>query len=178
MSENTINLLPRSAVKSVPRRKFLNLLRALTVIAVSFLFITSLSAFFVGRVVSPDAERKQEQKVLADFSPLGDSMAKLLFTHDRLLEIGKILNTRTSLDAKIGIIQSFVPQAAGIDSLRIDKTSVEITVSSASLRRIDEFLANLSGALDRGNTIRAITIQGVGYNGKGEYFVSAKMTLL
>lgn len=177
MNETTINLLPNSAVKSGPHKKVLVYVRLIAGVAFAFLLISSISVFFINQLVAGGRIKNEEQKALADFSRLNDRMAKLLFTHDRLLEIDSVLKKRPNFEAEIQKAQSLLPPNMSIDSITVGEETVEITISSPSLLSVNDFLDRISDSFSQG-VFKSVIIQGVGFDGKGSYFVSARMHLL
>ncbi len=174
-----INLASGVLVESVSKNKSLGILRIAAVSSIIFITAASILLFFLINQISPSNVKKEEDKILFSIKFLREKQAKIAIVNSKILDISRILDTRTNFDSEINSLLEKIPSNISVNSLEIDKTKVAITVSSNSLTAIDEMLNNLFEMLSKKQIIKSLTIQSISSDqGGGSYSLSLKANKL
>lgn len=86
----------------------------------------------------------KEKVVYDNLSTLQKKIVKLLLIRNRLYDVNKELATRVFSDDRLTNLLAILPQDTHVDSLNIDKKSVNLTLSSLYLTTIETFFSNIT----------------------------------
>lgn len=177
MSEN-INLLRQRRKTPLPK----NTLIVLRLVSIVLLFTTafvSVALLFL-QLRSPVGDLKKEEiTVLSNASALAPKTAKFLFVIDRLNAMSDITQKRPRFDATLQTMQTLVPQNVSVVSLKIEKTSISMTVTSSSLASIDALITNFTDALQQKKRFNKLVLNGIAADpGSRQYSLSLEADVL
>ena len=173
-----INLLPNKNAGIDKQKKILKSLRLVSIIVLTFLFISSISLFFITQQFTASETIHKEDKLLENYSKINTKMVKLFIAHDRLSEISKVLEKRFPLDTIAVEIRRQIPQDVLVDAIKITDKEVDLTSTSPTLSSIQVLLDNFTKITENKKIFNSVLLRGIGYDGKEKYFVTLRLTLL
>ncbi len=142
---NSINLLDYK--NKIQPKHINNKQRSLRIVAISLLFIVSLSSiiFFILVALSPLPQlRKQEKIASFSLSTAHADIVKLALIKDRADDIQELVDKRPYFDKVLNSIQTKLPSSVSIDSVDINPQNFSVTLASNSLKDLDTFLNALT----------------------------------
>jgi hypothetical protein len=154
-----INLLTEKKIDKAGR--LFQSLKVLRIIAVSLLFVVSLSSIILFILISFSPlptlkQQEQERKII--LSHFNSEIVKLHILNERLNTIDEIMSKRTSFDDKINLITSQIPSGVMLKSLTIEKNTINVILASNSLLSFDTFLNNVMNLSENKKESFRITI--------------------
>jgi len=155
-----INLLGRKI--QTPVTKAVERLKLLRVIAISLLFIISVSSIvlFLLIALSPlPSLQKKEQSVLKVLSAEHSDIAKLEITKERLGISSAIIDKRNDFSKSVEKIISKMPTGLSISAVKMKNKDVSIIVSGESLSSLENFIDTLTKASDEKKDFTSVTLQ-------------------
>lgn len=139
----------------------------------------ALIVFFI-QFRSPLVALQQEQQtLLTSMAQYKEKVTKYLLVSNRLTYIATILANRSTIDETLGQIKEATPTGVNVDTLSIDKKSVEFIAASDSLERIDEFVQNVVEIAEKNDDYMTLSLNSLSYNTvNGKYSISMRAQLL
>lgn len=178
MSKN-INLLPRKPLEGNEDDALLRLLKRGATYMLIFTLGSSLVLFLL-TITSPlSAVKEQENNVMTNLSFSQGKIAKYLFIKDRAGAIKSILAKRYPMDTTLETLLEQIPADVSIDAMRLENKSLEMTLSAASLDRLDVAFSNMTALLQNHKLFNQITLHSIsGTSTSGKYVLTMKAILL
>lgn len=134
------------ALKNSEKRKTQKGLRLVRITAISSLIciaLLSVLASSANRKIYPQALKNERDSLLKSISSLRNQEAKFTIVANRIEDISELLDKRVDYSKIVSKFFEKVPDGIRVDSLRIDKKTILLTISSDSLKSIDEFIDGL-----------------------------------
>lgn len=134
------------AIKNSEKRKRRKGLRVVRITAISSLIavvLLSVLVYSLNRKVYPQALKNERDSLLKSISALHTKEAKHAIVANRIENISELLNKRVDYPKIVSKFFDKIPPGIKIDSLRIDKKTIILTISSNSLKPIDELIDGL-----------------------------------
>lgn len=155
---------------------FVHQMLTMRIIVVGLLFIVSVSSviLFILVDLSPlPTLQRQEQSLEQNLSLSKSDIAKLILVKDRTNAISQFLTKRQELDQTIGVIESKFTGNITVTAIQVSNTGTTISVESASLEDLDNFLNGLITLVQQKKAFSQVTLVNLAYNQtNGEYEVS------
>jgi|SRR3989344_5242335 len=177
MSANINLVLPKGKdyLEQQKRAKIVNIVATSFPITVG---IISLVLFLVTQAINPVSIKKQQEETISKIAKHQDRKIKLFIINDRLDNINELLKGRRNFADNINALLSIMPGEVTLENLNIDNKLVLLTVSSVSLRSIDEFITNLILMAEKKEVIRSLFLETLTFDvAKNNYLVSLKSDL-
>lgn len=136
-----INLIskPTEGSKNARLRK-IKTISFITLFAVGFF---SLILFFIDYRFSASYVRGQQNKLIADLSEYDETASKIFLLNQRLTDISELLSQRKKHHEKAEKIVEKLPTSVAISEFQIDESGVVMSVSSASLLELNNYLNHI-----------------------------------
>ena len=177
MNTNVNLVLPKDK-KSLEQQKRLIIVRIAAIVSPMVVGIISLIIFLVTQAVNPVSLKKQQEETINKITKLQDTKIKLFIVNDRLDKINELLEKRRNFSDDINILLSKTPNEVFFENLEFDNLALLLTVYSASLRGIDEFINNLIDMAEKKEVILSLVIDTLTFDkDKNNYSVSLKSKL-
>lgn len=174
---NDINLVKKN-VDGADNRKT-KILRNGAIAFALLIAILSIILFVLSRRNSLESIKKEQNTVLQNITFLEEKAAKFDLINDRIRNIEKVLDARKNYIETVNTIIQEVPNDASVVFVSIDKGVILMTISSASLLSINEFLDRFIGIAEEKHVIKDTTIESLTINSQSErYLLSIKAKLL
>lgn len=174
-----INLISKNDAQAIKEKKRLKTIRAIAVVSLVFIALTSVLIFIISSQLSLSSIRKDENSTLQSISFLNKKAAKLAIMNDRLKDISDILQKRKNYISAINTLLQLMPPDVYTATLELDKKNVLLVVNSRSLLSIDKFLNSIIDLSSKKQTINGVIIESLTVNEKtGNYSLSIKIILL
>ncbi len=162
---NDINLLITRPKKDLA--KLAKKLKMLRMFAMAFLFLiasTSIILFIFISTSPLPALKQQENTALINLATLHTRMGKLLLVQDQMKDISLITTKRTTFDMTYTEISSVLPDGMQLESFRITKQAVSLSLSSSALSDIDAYLTSLKDLAEKKKLFSSVTLSGFALN--------------
>lgn len=175
---SNINLILPKDKEFVERQKKGKVLNATAVVFPILIGIVSLAVFLITQAINPTAIRRQQDETINEIAKLQDKKIKFFIVKDRLENIDGILKKRINFAENINNILSKTVSGVSLVNLDIDSKKVILTLSSLSLKSLDEFINSLIVMAERKEIIRSLKLDSLTFNEKeNEYLVSLSSDL-
>ncbi len=173
-----INLLSNINPDLLKRKKGLRIVRMVSALSLAFVAIASIIIFILNSTAPLFSIKKEQDLTLQKISLLKDRQAKIAIINNRILGITEIIKKRSSYYKVINTILERIPNEISIQSLRVDKKTLALTLTSNSLQPIQDFINNLISMAKKKELINTITLDSLTLSEKNSsYFVSIKANL-
>ncbi len=162
---NDINLLITRPKKDLA--KLAKKLKILRIFAMVFLFLiagTSIILFIFISASPLPALKQQENAALTNLATLHTRMGKLLLIQDQMKDISLITTKRSTFDATYTEITAVLPKGMDLESFRINKQGVSLSLSSSSLSDIETYLASLKDLAEKKKLFSSVSLSGFALN--------------
>lgn len=141
---NTINLSPYKNKSKIHYEKAIKATRIISIILLFFVILSGSSIFVLNSTSSLPNIIHQQNAITTNLDFLRKRAILLYLIHDRTSAIQSIYSTRTSYEDIIRDIKTQTTNDISIDSLRIKKNSIDLSLSSDSLLSLDIFLNKIT----------------------------------
>lgn len=159
--------------------KRLQVMRAL---AVFMLFLVSVSAvaLFILVALSPLPQLKEQERSLQlTLSGSRTEMGKLALIEERTTAIDTLLSKRKSYQKNLETIESKLPEGVDVTTLRVDESTMVVTVESKSLQLLDTFLSGVIDSVQKKEGFTQVTMNDLAAETiKDTYSMTLKLVLL
>ncbi|MBI2028731.1 MAG: hypothetical protein HYT07_03940 [Candidatus Levybacteria bacterium] len=148
-------------------------IRIANIIAISspiMIGIVSLIVFLFTQSINPTGIKRQQEDTMSQISELQDRSIKLSIINNRLDNISGLLKNRGDLSESINSLLSIMPIEIAIQNLEIDNKRLTLTVSSTSLRAIDELINNLIAMAEKREVISSISLGTLTFDDSGNSY--------
>lgn len=144
-----INLLVVSNKEKEKSRKGLKSLRITAIFSLITVVVFSLIGYYFNQKAYPQDLKNEYDSLLKNISTLHNREAKLAIINNRIENILEILGNKTKGKSAakredysiiISKLSEKIPDEVKVESLRIDKKTIILSVSANSLQVIDEFI--------------------------------------
>lgn len=174
----SINLVLPKDKEFVERQRKGRILNSFAIVLPIMIGVISVSIFLITQAIDPIAIRKQQEETIREITRLQDRRIKLFIVKDRLDNIDDLLKKRINFAENINIFLSKIPSEVFVENFEIDKKEVILTVSSLSLKSIDDFINNLVDMAEKEDTIRTLSLDFLIFDEKNNnYLVALKSEL-
>ena len=170
MNSSDINLLATSPVSHDKEKK----LKQVRLIAAAFIVLVGLMSIltFVLNISSPlDSVKKQENDILSQITSQENKAAKLAIVDERALAISKIYSQRQDFGSIVSLVLSKKTDDIKTTALNIDQSSVIVTISSASLLSLNNFLNSVINVLKNNNQVSSVFLDSLSVNQTSSSYV-------
>lgn len=140
---NDINFLTIKNSESVQEKQGLKPVRITAIASLIIVVALSLLAHFLNSKIYPQSLKNERDSLLQRISVLRNREAKRAILSDRIENISEILNKRADYSEIVSKFSQKVPSQIKVDSFRIDKKTIILTISSSSLKPINELIDGL-----------------------------------
>lgn len=173
---NDINFLKaRSETKK--RKKGLKAIRLTAIFSLIIVVLFSAFAYYLNGKIYPKSLKNERDSLLQSLSILRNREAKRAMVANRIENISELLNKRVGYAKIVSRFSEKIPSGIRVDSLKIDKKTVIIAVSSDSLLPINEFIDGLI-SLGQEKIISVLLLDSLSTSeGSGIYSVSLTANL-
>lgn len=167
---NDINLFQRTSVsvsKSLPQQ-----FRLIRIVALFLLFIvpTGTIILFLLIFFSPIKSLQEQEGVeLAKANSLQTQVANTLFINDRSLASAQFMSNRSIYRKALQEITTQAPTDVSLNTITMQDTSVNLSVSSSSLDSLRIFQANLLAVPPATQALTSIAFQTIALSQDGTY---------
>ena len=138
-----INFLTIKNIQKKKARKGLRNVRVAAILSLILVVLLSAALFYLNRKIYPQSLKNERDSLLKGLSVLHNREAKLAISSNRIENISELLNKRVDYSKIVSKFFEKKPSQINIDSLRIDKKTILLTISSNSLEPINEFIDGL-----------------------------------
>lgn len=156
-------------------------IRAANIVAVAFPILVgamSLIIFLITQAIDPVSIRKQQEEVISEISKLQDKKINLFILNNRLDNIAGFIKNRRDFSENINTLLSRMPENVIIQRLEMDDKDLTFTISSASLRAIDDLINTLIDMAEKKEIISSVVLDTLTFNENDiSYSVSLKSEL-
>ena len=144
-----INLLVVRDKEKDKSKKGLKAVRITAVFSLIAVAVFSLILYYLNQKIYPQDLKNEYDSLLSNISTLHNREAKLAIINNRIENISEILGNRdkgksaSKREDYSNIISKFsdkIPDELKIESLKIDKKTIILSLSASSLKVIDEFI--------------------------------------
>lgn len=175
---NSINLILPKDKEFVRRQKKGKVLNGIAIVFPILIGIVSLVVFLITQAINPTAIRKQQDETVNEIAKLQDKKIKFFIVKDRLQNIDGILKKRINFAENINNLLSKAISGVSLVDLDINSKQVALTLSSPSLKSLDEFINSLILMVEKKDTIRSLKLESLTFNEKeNEYLISLSSDL-
>lgn len=173
-----INLILPKDKEFLEQQNRLRMVRITAIVFPTLVGIISLIIFLITQAINPVFIKKQQEETINKIAKLQDRKIKIFIINDRLENIGQILEKRRNFSDNINTLLSKIPSEIFLENLEMDNEALLFTVSSTSLRAIDEFINNLIDMGQRKEVIHSLSLDTLAFDeDKSNYLVSFKSKL-
>lgn len=142
MSKN-INFLTIRNREKVKKKKGVKAIRITAVFSLIAILCLSVLVYYLNRRIYPQALKNERDSLLKSISSLHNKEAKYAILANRVENILELLNKRVDYSKHIAKFSEKIPSGITVDTFKIDKKTITLTISSPSLKSIDEFINGL-----------------------------------
>ena len=175
---NNINLILPKDKEFVERQKKGKALNTIAIVFPILIGIISLAVFLITQAINPTAIRRQQDETINEIAKLQDKKIKFFIVKDRLGNIDSILKNRINFAENINNLLSKTISGVSLVNLDIDNKQVVLTLSSFSLKSLDEFINSLIVMVEKKDTIRSLKLDSLTFNEiENEYLISLSSDL-
>ncbi len=177
MSDN-INLISQKTKGFEQQKKIVKRLHIVSIVCLSLVLLVSIILFTLKLGSNQTSLDKEKDSLSTDISRLSSKIVKLLFISDRLTGISDIISKRPIIEKIILSLTSEMSKDMTIDSLNIKDKEVSLSVASASLLTLGNFLDRIkTQAIDK-KSFTKITLENLALQEKtGNYLLSITINL-
>lgn len=176
---NDINLISNKDVASLKAKKRLKQIRAIAIISLAIVALSSIIVFIVNSQTSLAGIKKDENSTLQSISYLNQKAAKLAIINNRLRDVSDILEKRKNYTNAVNTLLQLMAPGLSTTTLELGEKDVTLVVHSDSLLLIDRFLNSIIDLSSKKQIISGVTIDSLIFNQKaGNYSLSVRTTLL
>lgn len=138
-----INFLAIKNIEKKKAKKGLKNVRITAIFSLILVVLLSVVLFNLKGKIYPQALKNEHDSLLKSLSALQQKEAKLAISNNRAENISELFNKRVDYSKIVRKFFEKKPSQIKVDSLRIDKKTIILTISSNSLKPINEFIDGL-----------------------------------
>ena len=181
---NNINFLSITTGQREKKKKGVWIVRIIAVSSLILVSLLSVLSFYLNRNIYPQSLKHKYDSLLQSISVLHNKEAKLAIIENRIENITELLGRRAQGNTEredyaktIGKFTQKLPAGVTVESLKADKKTIILSLSSSSLRPINELIDNLIG-LGQDKTISVMLLDSLSLNeATGTYSLSLTANL-
>lgn len=159
MSEE-INLLANRKKSFFSSKETASKLRTIAIIVLFSIGLFSIILFLI-KITSPISALNKEEKMAEDnFSRYGEKVIKVFLIKNRIAAVNDIFKKRLNYYAIVDTLAKQVPAGVDIKSIEFEKNKISMSVSSMSLKLLNDFLQNLLDVKINGKNFKKIILNG------------------
>lgn len=176
--KNEINLLPQKKRRSTKDSRQTLILRLVS-LGLLLLVATSSAGIFLITALSPlQSLRQEEQEVSQALNNMRTKSIKYVLANTRLTDIGTFLDSRLKYPETLEDMQSLGEEEVSFTGIKLYQKDVTLTVSSNSLKAINEMVNGLKSKSEGERLYSNFSISNLDYQIKnGVYVVGLNVTL-
>jgi Tfp pilus assembly protein PilN len=155
--------------------------RAMRFGTIGLLFVVSASSIILFILISLSplpSLRAQERTDIATLSANHTDMAKLFYIKERTTVIESVLSKRLSYDSVLEDIQSKLPNGVEMESIKLEKNTLSIIVSSKSLELLNTFTTSLTNEVNEKKNFSKITLSSLSLEEEKGYLTTLTLVML
>lgn len=171
-----INLLLNTDVKLLRLKKRLKMARVIAVGSLVIVLLISAAIFLLNRKLTSASIKEDQDSLLHKMTAFRERQAKLNIVNNRILAISQVLSERVDSHKIVNTLLGKIPDGISIESLIYSGKAISMSVSSDSLRLVDELINNLIDMGTKKEIINTLTLDSISVNGE-KYLVSLKASL-
>lgn len=176
MNKN-INFLTIKNRKTAKKKKGLKAVRVIAVFSLVAVVFLSVLIYILNQRIYPKSLKLEHDSLLKKITVLHDKEAKHAILANRIENVSELLNKRVDYSKHINKFSETIPKDITVDAFKIDQKAILLTISSSSLRSIDEFINALIN-LGKDKEITVLLLNSLSMNeGSGAYSVSLTANL-
>ncbi len=138
-----INFLEIKNLEKRESKKGLTLAKITAVSSLILVTLFSVLVYYLNRNIYPQSLKNERDSLLKSISSLRNKEAKLAIVANRTENISEILNKRVDYSKIASKFFEKMPSEIKVDTFKIDKKTIILTISSNSLLPINEFIDGL-----------------------------------
>ncbi|OGH02544.1 MAG: hypothetical protein A2798_02805 [Candidatus Levybacteria bacterium RIFCSPHIGHO2_01_FULL_37_17] len=176
---SSINLVSTRSDALEREQRLLLILRVIAVVLLVAIAFFSIAAFIITTQIPISKIKSEQAQTLSQISASPKKLSSYFLIKDRLNNINSLLASRMDYTASIDSVFSKIPENVTVDSMSIESRLIQIEMSSASLRSIDEVIHSLVSLGSDGKVIKSVKLESLTLNAQaGRYSVSFSAEVL